>query len=168
MKLRQFVCTIWPKMKNPLEALPLWSEFTFIKRVTYQLEKGEVTGRAHWQVFIELKGKMVASNVARHFRSKGYEVHVAEPKFVLRNGIWKCPHPKAGRAYCKKLDCIDGHRYEWLAGKSQPEVTKLRLAERRMLMTWELFDSGNTKERLMECLRQDIEYIKVGLKVKVG
>lgn len=109
MKQRNYMFTIWVTNPDlPHLDIPVWRNCNAISRVTFQLEKGNKSGKLHWQCFIELKYPLLARVVMGQLGVQAGFDNTFHEKF-------KNKHRCAGRSYAHKADtCVDEqHRYIW-------------------------------------------------------
>lgn len=105
MSRRNYLCTIhFDQDKDPYLSIPMWENAKWLKEVRFQLERGENTGRLHWQVFLELKNP-----------KKWIEIQKTFPMLSIDLSQLSNKHPNAGRNYVHKAATNAGSRHCWLA-----------------------------------------------------
>lgn len=105
-KYRNFMCTINFDEKtypDPLAILPDFNRFHNIKEATFQLERGHIKGRLHWQIFLMFKDPVNFYHVFNETKKQKLLMHVSNDEHHK--------HANAGRYYTIKYEAVDNHRY---------------------------------------------------------
>ena len=95
--------------KNPAKAVPDFSTMPLMKNAscTFQLEKGVLTGKYHWQVSISFKDKVRGTSIKNAWEEKS----IGTVQFQEARNI------NALKNYVVKTDTQIGNPYWWLYSK---------------------------------------------------
>jgi len=166
---RNYMCTINfnQELIDPCEALPDFTTYKGIKGATFQLERGGKKGRLHWQVFLEFEYPVTVKSIIKDTAEQNCQMHVSED-----NGH---KHPKAGRNYVTKGECIDGHRYAWFKSigwenNRKPNIKLRPFKEVALSVKYDKIEDrykSPTKENAMEWLKWGIKESQNYIKTKI-
>lgn len=104
-KCRNYLCTIHIRnIECPYVDIPMWEACPFLKRATFQQERGEKTHKLHWQVFLELNDSYAFVTLQGYF-----------PTLCCKLSQ-QFGHPNAGRNYVHKEETRVGQEtFNWTA-----------------------------------------------------
>lgn len=105
-KRRNYLCTIHIRSLDcPYADIPSWDDCSFVKRVSFQQERGKIKNQLHWQVFIELDNVYRFTTLQNYFPTLCCSI---KQQFG---------HPVAGRNYVHKEETRVGTgRYLFVRG----------------------------------------------------
>jgi len=104
-KARYYLCTVnFNQEDDPVDHIPDWSKCKWLRAVTFQLERGEKSGKLHWQCCVEFKDARTFLDIHKIFPMLFADL-TTEPKNIF-----------AARNYCHKADTRAGPSYSWERG----------------------------------------------------